>query len=433
MSRISPSSRARRRIVCILPPAPASVPSDLRPTRSRSESEKSTLLPYYRDGSDAPSIRYQCNPTPELSPELRRPPVDPRKSRRYCTDFGFGRTLPIYEDPLPLPPPFMYHHDNSSSAGSTPQATYAETESDASSFYQDLDLEFPQPPASPALRRMQSSPLFTPDETNAVREFLRKRWGTVKASQDVRSSPAVTARISEQELSDFSWDAESPECGVEAGPDTRKCTNAPVDIDLELQGEALIQAGASRRYSWLQLDDNVYNVPHLCPKRSAIPPLPTARVLRRAASMASPTTAELQNAQPPPQRSLRFQENPSGDVKATPGSRQPYPPSLASAGRQKPHHRPNLSVPLMGLGLPNADPNALGPSFRHRPALSQPTNFHRARADNPKSFIDLTPEKIAQRESSARVHRDRVKKLLSRASSGIIGWSKGLTGKKTRS
>ncbi|KAJ7084295.1 hypothetical protein B0H15DRAFT_738555, partial [Mycena belliarum] len=102
--------------------------------------------------------------------ELRCPPVDPRKARRYCTDFGLGRALPIHEVSLPPPPPLMYHHDNSSSAGSTPQATYAETASDASSFYQDIDLEFPQPPASPALRRMQSSPLFTPEETNAVRE-----------------------------------------------------------------------------------------------------------------------------------------------------------------------------------------------------------------------------------------------------------------------
>ncbi|KAJ7497202.1 hypothetical protein FB451DRAFT_1210457 [Mycena latifolia] len=84
----------------------------------------------------------------------------------------------------------------------------------------------------------------------------------------------------------------------------------------------------------------------------------------------------------------------------------------------------------MGLGLPDAGHPALGPSFTHRPALSQPSNFPRGRASNPKSFIDLTPEKAVQRESAARVHRDRVKRLLSRASSGIIGWSKGLTGKK---
>ncbi|KAJ7703295.1 hypothetical protein B0H17DRAFT_1042637 [Mycena rosella] len=316
----------------------------------------------------------------------------------------------------------MYHHDNSSSAGSTPQATYAETESDASSFYEDIDLEFPQPPVSPALRRMQSSPLFTPEETNAVREFLRKRWGThVKARP---GPPPVSTRTRgyEQELSDFSWDVESPECGVETGPDAGKGTDAPSDLALELQGEALIQARASRRQSWLQLDDNkACSIPPLCPRRSAPAP---ARVLRRVASMSSPPTPQMEDAPPLPERSLRFQENLSGNAQSL------YPPSLASAGRQKPHHRPNRSVPLMGLGLPDAGGPLLAPSFTHRPALSQPTNFSRARAGNPKSFIDLTPEKVVQRESTARVHRDRVKRLLSRASSGIIEWSKGLTGKK---
>ncbi|KAJ7430856.1 hypothetical protein B0H11DRAFT_899120 [Mycena galericulata] len=238
----SPASRARRRVVCILPDPPHQPSNILIPTCSP-EFSKTTLLPYYHGGKQS-SIRPHCSPPPPVPVELRRPPVDPRRSRRYCTDFGFGRTYPIDEDPLPPPPPFMYHHDNSSSAGSTPQATYAETESDASSFYQDLDLEFPQPPASPALRRMQSSPLFTPEETNAVREFLRKRWGThVKARRGQSSVPPVPARtrtrISEQELSDFSWDAESPQCGAEAGPDASK--NNDIELDLELEGEALMQ------------------------------------------------------------------------------------------------------------------------------------------------------------------------------------------------
>ncbi|KAJ7733761.1 hypothetical protein DFH07DRAFT_1065368 [Mycena maculata] len=406
MSRPSPASRARRRLVCILP-APDSQPS-VSP-----EFAKTTLLPYYH----RQSIR---SPPPPVPVELRRrPPVDPRKSRRYCTDFGFGRTPPIHEDPLPPLPPFMYNHDNSSSAGSTPQATYAETESDASSFYQDLDLVFPQPPVSPALRRMQSSPLFTPEETNAVREFLRKRWGTHSKARSSRDQPTASPvsthlrnQVSEQELSDFSWDAESPQCGVEAGPDA---------LDLELAGEALIQGRASHRDRWLQLQDNVYDEPPLRPTRSSHP-----HVLRRATSMASPPLAELNEVPPLPVRSLRFQECPAV---------APLQPSLASAGRQKPRHRPNLSVPLLGLGLPDAERPALGASFTyHRPARSQPTNFPcGGPGANPKSFIDLTPEKVVQRESTgARAHRDRVKRLLSRASSGFIGWSKSLTGGKKR-
>ncbi|KAJ7045419.1 hypothetical protein C8F04DRAFT_1388057 [Mycena alexandri] len=395
--RTSPTSRARRRVGCILP-APPPMPSP--PTRSP-DSLHSTLLPYYhsRPASATPSIR----PSPPVppSPELRRPPVDPRKSRRYCTDFGLAHRA------APRPPPLpMYRYDNASSAGSTPQSTYAETDSDASSWYQHLELEFPQPPASPALRRMQSSPLFTPQETDAVRDFLRKRWGT----QAMAMAPKPPAEQSP--LSDYSWDAE---CDVDAPAN---------DIALELAGEQLIQApaaGTRRDNNWLQMSsESAYSVAPLRPARQ-VP------VLRRAASMAAPATPQLLDAPPPPlptsvsappRGTLRFQDLP--------------PPSLARAGRQKPHHRPNLSVPLMGLGLPagtDAATNApLGPSFtHHRAARSQPNNVPRVA---PRSFIDLTPEKIVQRESTARVHRDRVKRLLSRASSGFIGWGKALAGKK---
>ncbi|KAJ7647418.1 hypothetical protein FB45DRAFT_198826 [Roridomyces roridus] len=355
MSPSSPSSRARRRVVCILPGFILhpiySFPSLTRlllriPTRSP-EFAKTTLLPYYHQEPD------------EIAPPPPRlPPVDPRKARRFCTDFGLGRA------PLPPPPPLkMYNHDNASSAGSTPQATYAETVSDASSFYHDIDLVFPQPPASPAIRRMQSSPLFTSDETNAVREFLRDRF---KAQRD-----------DELLSDDYSWDAESPA--------------------LELAGEALVQgaSGHRRRDSWLQLDDSKdYDIPPLRPRRSVVAPsCPPKPVLRRAASMASPPLPPLDNAPPMPSRPLRFQDK----------------------GRQNAHHRTNLSVPLLGT-------QSLGPPFTHRPTPSQPAAQP---LRPPKSFIDLTPEK--KRESSTHL---RVKKLLSRASSGFIGWSKGLTGKK---
>ncbi|KAJ7901735.1 hypothetical protein B0H14DRAFT_3723109 [Mycena olivaceomarginata] len=399
--RSSPASRARRRGV-ILPTPP--VPSmRLIPTHSP-DSRKSTLLPYYHTTSPAletPLIKSRTPPAAPLalSSELRLPPVDPRKARRYCTDFGFAHNRPA--QPLPPPPP-MYHHDNSSSAGSTPQATYAETDSDASSFYHHIDLEFPQPPASPALRRMQSSPLFTAEETDAVREFLRKRWGThnVKALQ-----PQLLP--GQSPLSDYSWDALSPECGPDA---------------LELAGEQLMQAPPVEAH-WLQMTPEPSVAP-LSPRRSIVPP---ARVLRRAASMADPPTPLLllETAPPPlPPRSLRFQDAPL--------------PSLASAGRQKPrHHRANLSVPLMGLGIPDAARPALGSAFAahpggHRSARSQPADLAGAPrgGPDPRSFIDLTPEKIVQRGSTANVHRERVKRLLSRASSGFIGWGKALAGKK---
>ncbi|KAJ7262270.1 hypothetical protein B0H12DRAFT_1271342 [Mycena haematopus] len=380
--RTSPASRARRRVVCILPPPTVR----LLPARSP-DSHKSTLLPYYHTSPAlaAPPIRPRSPPPPAPvapSADLRLPPVDPRKARRYCTDFGFARNRPA--QPLPPLPPM---HDTSSSAASTPQATYAETDSDASSFSQPLDLEFPQPPASPPLRRMQSSPLFTPEETDAVREFLRKRWGT-RNNKFLQRSP----------LSDYSWDAQYPDTLELAGEQLLQPPPAPSDAPLAL---------SSRRLS------------------SQRPP-PNTRVIRRATSMADPPTPLLliETMPPPPPplpaRSLRFQDAPL--------------PSLASAGRQKPSHRANLSVPLMGLGIPDVARPALGTAFaptahphpHHRSTRSQP-DMTRV-AGGPRSFIDLTPEQAVQRGSSAH---GRVKRLLSRASSGFIGWGRALAGKKT--
>ncbi|KAJ7287625.1 hypothetical protein C8J57DRAFT_1707900 [Mycena rebaudengoi] len=434
MSRPSPNPRAHRRVVCILPP---------RASTPRLAREKSTLLPYYHSPEvPCSSIAPPPPPPPVFSTsDLRRPPIDPRKAKRYCTDFGFGRTTTTKDDKLlqlPPPPPFfMYHHDNSSSAGSTPLATYTDsTDSDVSSFYDELDLEFPHPPVSPALRRMQSSPLFTLEETDAVREFLRHRWGAAqlpvrKARKGAAPGLAVVVDptayppSSEHDAADFSWDAESPVCSP----------------TLELQGEALVQgaAAASDRASWLQLEENADLLP-LRPKRPAgLPASPLSyassrRVLRRAASLASPIFE--QHTTPPPlpkSRSLRFVPEPR-PFDASPHSTNPYLPSLASAGRQKPSHRPNLSVPVLGLGFTTDRPAALGPSFTHRPARSQPVN-RPPRANEAKSFIDLTPEK--RRESTTRLlNRERVKKLLSRASSGFIGWGKSLsfaTSKKNRS
>ncbi|KAJ7209492.1 hypothetical protein GGX14DRAFT_630352 [Mycena pura] len=389
--RTSPASRARRRAVCVFPSRPVP-PIELIPTCL----PDSTLLPYCHSGptSDTSSIRSSPVPSPEVRP-LRSRHTDPR--------------------PIPGPPPLVHPQGNVNSAASTPQATFAETDSDASSFYHDL--EFPQPPGSPAIRRMQSAPLFTSEETDAVREFLRRRWGAHLKAR----SPAPTQAQEQEPLSDFSWDSESPDCGADVA--------VSHDFEqLELAGEALLQAvpaasipRTSHRESWLQMTDDTHDVRPLGLKRSARQP---ERILRRVTSLAAPLTPLLHDTHPPLPLPpfLRFQE-------------VPPPSSLESAGRQRPHHRPNLSMPLTGMGfsmLDGAARSTLGPSFTHRPACSQPANIPPCAmlAGNPRSFIDLTPERQVSREATSRVHRERVKRILSRAKSSFIEWSKGLTGKK---
>lgn len=214
--------------------------------------------------------------------ELRYPPVDPRKTRRYCTDFGLGQVEPaissppfLVADPSQLP---SHHHlqiqtslttfaddDGSvtSCAGSTPLATYSHTGTDDDSDsdyseYQDIEFEFPEPPSiKPALRRMQSSPMFTAEETSAVREFLKKRWGA-KIKANARSSKAF--RESNVQVltpakddsdddwdgrghSDFSWEAVSPvrfSFEDESFNPRRPSREDRSTRDLEMAGEALL-------------------------------------------------------------------------------------------------------------------------------------------------------------------------------------------------
>ncbi|KAF7298259.1 hypothetical protein HMN09_01048100 [Mycena chlorophos] len=332
------AARSRRHAVCIFPSRPV-VAAPVR---------KSTLLPYYHSPNSSPSIN---------SPPA---PVVPRPT-----------------GPLPVPP--MYHHDNTSSPGSTPQATFAETDSEVSSLYDYND--FPTPPVAitPAIRRMQSSPLFTPEETDAVRDFLRRRWGA-------KSTLPVTPPLHQpQQYADFSWYAETPDCNSESAEMEQ----------LAQVGEALLEEAAPK--------------PHPGP----------LRVLRRATSMAplSPILEAPPTAPPLPQsRTLRFQNIPQ--------------PSLASAGRKLPQrHRANLSMPVTPR-----DPQhlALGPSFTHRTMHSQPINKLPSVSDpDPRSFIDLSPDRNGRHSTQAMPReRAKVKRLLVRAKSTLIEWSKGLAGKK---
>ncbi|KAJ3974118.1 hypothetical protein EV361DRAFT_675483 [Lentinula raphanica] len=124
------------------------------------------------------------------SPDLiqRDPPLDPRKARRHCANFGFKREALAIQAPNAFfgqtPQASPSDEETLASPGLTPPGTFTSTESDVSSF-SDLPLDFPQPPPiSPVLRRMKSSPLFTLADTSSVPDLsnvARKRWGAVQA------------------------------------------------------------------------------------------------------------------------------------------------------------------------------------------------------------------------------------------------------------
>lgn len=94
------------------------------------------------------------------SPPQRNPPLDPRRARRHCTDFGFRLS-------------------DEDSLVSTPD----------SSSLSDIHFDFPEPPAGPpVVRRMKSSPSFAsiPWEDSDQLEFQGEQLLQIDASTDMR-------------------------------------------------------------------------------------------------------------------------------------------------------------------------------------------------------------------------------------------------------
>ncbi|KAG5643592.1 hypothetical protein DXG03_000600 [Asterophora parasitica] len=413
-------------------------------------------------------------PAEDASPHPRRdPPVDPRKARRYGTDFGLGRDglpLSIVVRSSPSPPPVP---DNSSLA-STPMALYteAETDSDTSSVDHVLDLSFPQPPPidesdSLRLRRMHSSPMFSSQETDAVKQFLRKRWGAVQASAS-KGSPTPydqwAASFSKDSSLDLSFNGDLDLSSSSQGRFREDPPlTSPLVRDRKLSTPTTFPASSRRGndVSW---------------KRATTTPTPirdrdlgfgsetasTSSGPRKETNAPAPKSALKTPVSKPNQQSTRLPpevveplgrldismeklkaHDPHADrAAAVPWEYQSTlskplipisPPSLASAGRQKPSHRSHSSVPLTGLGLSNVNdtrpkpPRSLGTPFNHCSTFRVVSKSSRQEPPIPKSFIDITPEREIQRGSSKK----RMRKLLARASVGVIGWGKGLGRKKS--
>lgn len=116
----------------------------------------------------------------------------------------------------------------------------------------------------------------------------------------------------------------------------------------------------------------------------------------------------------------------------------PYPSSTINGVTQKLSRRQHQSVPLAGLGFSDAAlfncqasrPQPLAAPFSHRPSLRVTTQGYKEGAlPIPKSFIDITPERAT---APVAVRKERVKRLIARASNGVKNWSRQFA-KKTQS
>lgn len=369
--------------------------------------------------------------------ELRQPHVNCMKTRRYCTDFGLGDrghrldTTQITKQSTP---------DNSSIT-STPLAIYTETDSDASSLYETTQFEFPHPPDA-------SLPLFP---SNGVSPKNTKRQYI-----DARLRKYLTTSPSSSLMHGY-WDL---------GVDTDKYLN-DIGRDLELDGEELLntvnpltrlQKELASQKSGEIISPHVDNRRRkLWHARSASSVLPAqaphtnlskfqhipdlGSKLGRPAVEDSDSLTRLESSL----RKLESLGPRKFPVKSDPAPRsttfmhppKAITPSLASAGRQKPTHRTHLSVPLAGLGLSTPDSTSansrpLASPFHHRATKSQPmipTSKVRQADVNPTSFMDITPEKKAHGSSSG-APREKMRKLLARASSGVLSWGRNLASTK---
>ncbi|KAJ8696447.1 hypothetical protein PTI98_006315 [Pleurotus ostreatus] len=161
--------------------------------------------------SYSPSSSTSTYPRPMYSdsaPELRLPPVDPRRSRRLCTDFELGdhriqllerlatsssHTTLSTSSPNTMISPLL------PSSPSYDSITSLESQSDllppfndsCSSLYDDIESAFPQPPPmpSPLIRRMYSTPAFEPKDS--AEELIELLSESSLTSMKSRTLPCV--------------------------------------------------------------------------------------------------------------------------------------------------------------------------------------------------------------------------------------------------
>ncbi|KAJ3933975.1 MAG: hypothetical protein NXY57DRAFT_959453 [Lentinula lateritia] len=463
-------------------PGPPSEPIPPLPCRSYTDPVKTKPLPAVHPLSSV------------SSPDLmhRNPPLDPRKARRHCANFGFKREALVTQahkslsPSIPLPSP-----DDFTSPGPTPPGTFTSTESDVSSF-SDLPLDFPQPPPiSPVLRRMKSSPLFTLADTGSapdLSDIARKRWGAVQGFTDTQAE-SRKIRNKTDSLTDLEADldftppfeqssdsyrgridglAKELQSVIRPGTlepplppwiarrDSDTCQESPFLLPAASKSSLLLGNKTSSRSVYHQPTQKqsgpspaLYSFPSSSMKNvsTSSERLPQLVLPRRISKMRSLKFApecnpssdrlDISNHDSKPHKPLFRGRSISMDFNNNNSRSRPLSMFAGSQGMsastsylskmgRTPPTRPlvkdNPDHPLnrsrdVGLSTP----------FLHRPVNSDTPVRHQRRLHHSmmpspglKSFMDITPEQV-QRKPTA--HKDKVRKLLSRASQ-VFDWRK---------
>ncbi|KNZ80473.1 40S ribosomal protein S2 [Termitomyces sp. J132] len=363
--------------------------------------------------------------------ELRKPLVDPRRHRRLCSDFGLNRKeardSPIFDV---------------SSLASTPLTTYTEADSDSDvSINQSLDYSL--------------SPMFDLGEADQVIDLLRKRWGV--SIQISKPLPALfhqldsTSNISIDSRHTYDLEGLDMTCST---VHQASANNAPRNCFTKQHSSFVSQKlassplpslpGAGKDNSWKRA--TTATVVHN--RQSEAASLPLARSassigLREDSSIKASIgpaaqkpfgalplelseyidrldlSIEKLKAHDPRQLSSLGAAVLEEDRKKREFRMSLSPPSLASAGRKKPMPRPYVPLPTFrpDPGHPSTPvpPKVSWAPSDRRPMRNQPT----VPSSIPKSFMDITPEREAERGP-----RSRMRKLLARASVSMFSWGK---------
>ncbi|KAG6868933.1 hypothetical protein C0993_007707 [Termitomyces sp. T159_Od127] len=398
-------------------------------------------------------------PSPSLSGTgvhgLRNPPVDPRRHRRLCSDFGLAREARA--SPIPDIP----------SLESTPLATYTETDSDSEvSIDQSLDFSFPEPPSineTLYLRRMHSSPMFDLGETGQATDVHRKRWGVpvpvfkpinvpfhhlddnkvdpcshlegldrLSTFYRVDGNDASRNRLGQRRSSFISDKMESTSPPLPFHPKAgknnswKRATTAAILHAGQSEAASISLARFSSSAGMREgFSAKAGAGPAVQRRLGSLPPQLTQSIDRLDLSI-----EKLKTHSPYQLPGIGGAVVPEENRKKPEFRMSLSPPSLASAGRKKPEPYPHL-LPrsVAGLGHPSTSA-PLKTSSDCRATREQPPSVplitHQSDQPTPKSFMDITPEREEERRP-----RSRVRKFLARASIGMFNWGKNVSRMKS--
>ncbi|KAK0212947.1 hypothetical protein DFS33DRAFT_84718 [Desarmillaria ectypa] len=476
----SPSSVAERSWYASSPRRPRPIPSDLGTPHLRDEDITADMLleDTCKRFSFATMAELEDHSAGFRSLDLRQPPIDPRRSRRRCMNFGFGREELYPTTPSESPVQIKSQHeerDDTSSSVSTPLGTCTGTESDLSSL-KDIELEFPQPPPiRPIIRRMQSSPSFAECShafrehyTTASAHLFRHTSSCSRIVSEQLDTPHEVSLSSTFQTTDGRTDGLSKE--LEVGIDHEFLILNAVNTSCAARWKINHRVSKTdprlsthvrprSRDSYATPKSNLPREQNHTNTASALNHNRMPRIIRRVVSLT--TSPRHENSAPAPSRTIHKMRS----LKFAPFSESQYcteferskaPPKSRLRGRsismefqrsrsgaherslftlsssnakQKPSHKSNFSLPLAGRTSTGsqADSNPLvskrpATQVWHRPVVQDVDNS----GVGLTSFMDITPEHRTHHKSAHAVGRGRVRSLWQKASNGILGWGKTL-------